>query len=157
MAKDKIPVGKLLYGLNTKDRGLYDRLTDEEKKDFSPWLFIRFASSSTDITYAPFVIKLVNDIVNVNYSAISDKKHKELHWLSYTAASIGFDQKYQYIRPPNSRKKKNKVEEFLAEEYPTMKIEDIRLMISMNTVEDLKQLALDLGYTDKEIKGIFSK
>ena len=39
--------------------------------------------------------------------------------------------------------------------YPHLKGDEVELLLSLNSLDDLKQLAKDSGYTDKEIKEIF--
>lgn len=155
--KPTIPLGDILNAINRKDRGFYNRLSDELKKSFSPWMMMRYASSINDSTYAPFGIFLVNEIVNVNFSDIPEKDHKELQWLAFTAASVGTSQTYTYIKPPNARKKKDKVFQFLLDLYPTRKLSDIELLLELNTKEDLRELAKNMGFTDKELKETFGK
>jgi len=42
---DKIPLNDVLNAIDKRDFGWYSRLPDEQKKKWSSWLFIRYASS----------------------------------------------------------------------------------------------------------------
>ena len=152
--KSTIPLKEILLAIDKKDRKFYKRLSPELKKSFSPWLMMRFASSCTDRDYAPYCITLVNELVNYQFADIKDK---ELQWLLFTAAGLGTTQNHIFIKGPNARKKKSKAFNFLANHYPSMKIEDVELMLKLNTISELKKFAVDLGYTDREIKEIFGK
>ena len=100
-------------------------------------------------------IYLTNELVNFQFMEVS--KHPELQWLLLSACGTGKIQFHPYLKPPNAKKKKNKVSEFLYGLYPHSKPEDIELMIKLNTNEELKALAYDYGYDDKTIKDIFGK
>ena len=62
---------------------------------------------------------------------------------------------HPYIKPPTSRKKKNRIAEWLSELYPLAKSDEVDLMIKLNDKADLKDLALENGMSDKEIKELF--
>ena len=98
---------------------------------------------------------MVNEFVNQNFSDVS--KHPELQWLLLSACGVGKVQFHPYLKPPNSRKKKDKIFEFIYNIYPHMKAEDINELISINSKEELKELAEAHGYDDKSIKDIFGK
>ena len=52
----------------------------------------------------------------------------------------------------NKKETNNKAEKFLATIYPSAKIDEIKLLAKINTKDDLKQLAREHGYDDKQIK-----
>ena len=98
---------------------------------------------------------MTNELVNFQFSEVS--KHPELQWLLLSACGVGKIQFHPYLKPPNARKKKNKVFEFIYSLFPHMKTEDINNFIDINTTEELKDLAKSNGYDDKSIKEIFGK
>ena len=53
--------------------------------------------------------------------------------------------------------KKDAISQFVSETYPTMNGVEVELFQKMNDVSDLKQMAGDMGMTDKEISEIFVK
>jgi hypothetical protein len=56
---------------------------------------------------------------------------------------------------PKAKRKKDKVEELIREIFPLAKSDEVELLLSINTKEDLKVLAEINGIDDKEIKEIF--
>ena len=153
MAKTpQIPLAEVMKAIDKKDRGWYNKLSDERKKAFSSWMMMRYASSVQGAT-APDYIWMVNELVNHKFSDIS--KHPELQWLLFTAAGSGKVQNHPYIKPPNSKKKKNKRAIFVSEMFPHMKSDEIDLMLHLNDDEELKQLAKSNGLDDKTIKELF--
>ena len=149
-----IALKDIMAALDKKDRGFYSRLTDVQKKAFVPWMMMRYASSAQGRNAAHYLF-MINELVNKNFSDVS--KHPELQWLLMTAAGSGKVEFDPYIKPPNSKKKKDKVSEFVYSIYPNFKRDDIELFLLLNTREDLKELAKDHGYDDKTIADIFGK
>ena len=149
-----IPLKDIMAALDKKDRGFYSRLNDEQKKAFSAWMMMRYASSVQGRNAAHYLF-MVNELVNKNFSDVS--RHPELQWLLMSAAGSGKLEFHPYIKPPNSKKKKDRVSEFLSSIYPHFKSDEIDLLLTLNSKEELKQLAEEHGYDDKSIKEIFGK
>lgn len=149
-----IPLKDIMAALDKKDRGFYSRLTDEQKKAFVPWMMMRYASSVQGRNAAHYLF-MINELVNKNFSDVS--KHPELQWLLMTAAGSGKVEFHPYIKPPNSKKKKDKVRDFVSSIYPLLKSSEIDMLLEINTKEDFTTLAQAHGYDDKSIKDIFGK
>ena len=149
-----IPLKDVMAAVDKKDRGFYNRLTAEQKKAFSAWMMMRYCSSVQGRDAANYIY-LTNELVNFQFMEVS--KHPELQWLLLSACGVGKIQFHPYLKPPNAKKKKNKISEFLYGLYPHSKPEDIELMIKLNSNNELKALAYDYGYDDKTIKDIIGK
>lgn len=143
-----------MTAIDRRDRNWYMRLPAEKQKAFSAWMMMRYASSVQGSGAAHYIF-MVNELVNKNFSDIS--RHPELQWLLLSACGTGRAEFHPYIKPPNSRKKKDRVTELLSEFYPWLKADEIELLISINTTDELKQLAVDHGIDDKTIRDIFGK
>lgn len=152
--KTQIPLKDIMAAIDKKDRGFYNRLSNEQKKAFSAWMMMRYCSSVQGKEAANYIY-MTNELVNYQFSEVS--KHPELQWLLLSACGVGKIQFHPYLKPPNARKKKNKTFEFIYELYPHMKAEDINNLIDLNTIEEIKELAVAHGYDDKTIKDTFGK
>ena len=152
--KPQIPLKDVMAAIDKKDRGVYNRLTDEQKKAFSAWMMMRYCSSVQGKDAANYIY-MTNELVNYQFMEVS--KHPELQWLLLSACGTGKIGFHPYLKPPNSRKKKNKVFDFISNIMPHMKAEDIDNLINLNTVDELKEYAREHGYDDKSIKDIFGK
>ena len=150
--KPQIPLADVMLPIDRKNRSWYDKLNDEQKKAFSAWMMMRYASSVQGGNAASYLF-MVNECVNKNFMDLS--KHPELQWLLFTLCGSGKKEFHPYIKPPTSRKKKNKVAEWLSEQYPLMKADEINMLMEINDTEDFKLLAREAGMTDKEIKELF--
>ena len=152
--KPQIPLKDVMAAIDKKDRGFYNRLTDEQKKAFSAWMMMRYCSSVQGRDAANYIY-MTNELVNYQFMEVS--KHPELQWLLLSACGTGKIGFHPYLKPPNSRKKKSKIFDFVYETFPHMKAEDINNLIGLNSKEELKELAKAHGYDDKTIKDIFGK
>lgn len=150
--KPQIPLADVMLAIDRKNRDWYDNLSDEQVKAFSAWMMMRYASSVQGGNAAMYLYT-VNEYVNKNFMDLS--KHPELQWLLFTLCGSGKKEYHPYIKPPTSRKKKNKVAEWLSEQYPLLKADEINMLREINDTEDLKLLAKEAGLTDKEIKELF--
>lgn len=150
--KPQVPLTEVMNAIDTRQYDWYSGLSDDKKKAFSVWMMMRYAST-VEGNEAPLYLYYVNECVNIHFSDIS--KHPELQWMLLATCGRGKKQKHYYIKPPNSRTKKDRVSEFLLGLYPTMKESEIQLLKDLNTDEELKELAIKHGYTDKEIKEIW--
>jgi len=152
--KPQIPLADVMLAIDRKNKSWYSNLNDEQKKAFSAWMMMRYASSVQGGNAASYLF-MVNECVNKNFMDLS--KHPELQWLLFTLCGSGKKEFHPYIKPPTSRKKKNKISEWLSEQYPLLKVDEIAMLQEINDTEDLKNLARDAGMTDKKISELFGK
>jgi hypothetical protein len=150
---DKLNINNEMAQLDKKNRRFYDELTPEEIKKFSNYLMLRWSSSvQADSTIQAYYLMSCNQNLNRNFFDIS--KHPKLQWLCATAVSPGVGTfKHQWI--PNKKKNagyENKHVKFLAQLFPTMKRDELEMLASMNTKDDIKQMAKEHGWDDKRIK-----
>ena len=149
-----IALKDIMAAFDKRDKGFYNRLTDEQKKAFSAWMMMRYASSVQGKDSAHYIY-MTNELVNKDFSEVS--KHPELQWLLLSACGVGKIQFHPYLKPPNSKKKKDKISEFIADIYPLAKADEIELLVQLNSTDELKTFARSHGYDDKSIKDIFGK
>ena len=152
--KPQIPLKEVMAAVDKRDSGWYDRLDTEKKKAFSAWMLMRYASSAQGRNAAHYIF-MVNELVNTNFVEMS--KHPELQWKLIAACGSGKVEFHPYIKPPNARKRKDPISDFLSDCYPHLKPDEIELLVEMNTTDELRTLAQEHGYDDKTIKEIFGK
>ena len=150
----KIPLNEVLSAIDRKDFNWYANLDAEKKKAWGSWLFIRYASATKGKDKEETLLN-TNEFVNKYYGDIY--KHDELVWKLMCLTGTGKKQNHEWIKPPNAKIKKDTISQFISETYPTMNGDEIELFQKMNNVEDMKQMAVDMGMTDKEISEIFEK
>lgn len=152
MAKNKIPLKDITGAIDRCDFDFYARLSKEDKKAFSPWMVMRYASSARGADAYHYLL-MVNDIVNVEFNTL--KNHPELQWKLLATCGIGHNTFHPWVPPGKGKKKATKIGKFLHDTYPTLNRKEIELLEQMNSKDDLKQLAKDHGMDDKTIKDLF--
>lgn len=154
-AKKKLPLPEVLAAIDNKQRDYYKNLTDEDKKGIAPYVLQRFLSSvKGGLDIQMYWLMAINQRVNVGLFELN--KHPDLQWKLMTSCSPGMGKQFHpWIALPKANTENNKVLKFLSTVYPTTKLDELRILAELNTVDELKLLAEQQGYSDSEIKDIF--
>ena len=150
--KPQIPLKEIMAAIDKKDRNFYNNLSDEQKKAFSAWMMMRYCSSVQGRDAANYIY-MTNELVNYQFSEVS--KHPELQWLLLSACGVGKIQFHPFVKVPKAKKKKDKIEELVRGLFPLLKSDEIEMLLKINSKDQLKELAMENGIDDKEIKEIF--
>ena len=149
---DKLSIKNEMAMFDGKVREFYDDLTDEERKKFGPFLMIRWGSSvSGSAELQEWYLRATNERLNVNFFDLG--KHPKLQWLLATTVSPGMGNQYhEWIAPKKRKSEGNKTIKFLRKLYPEKKEDELELLATINSTDDIKQFARELGWDDKQIK-----
>jgi hypothetical protein len=149
---DKLTIKNEMAMFDGKVRNFYDSLTDEERKKFGVFLMVRYGSSVKGIPeLEEWYLRSTNERLNVNFFDLG--KHPKLQWLLATTVSPGMgNQFHEWISPKKKDSSNNKVIKFLRTQYPDLDDDDIELLAEINSRDDIKQLARDNGWDEKQIK-----
>ena len=151
--EDKLSIKNEMINFDRKNRDFYDSLDDQEKKMFSAWLMIRWGSSvAGGGDLQAYYVMSCNERLNKNFYDISTKEHKKFQWLLASTVSPGMGNQYHQWIAPKKKTTDNKPVNFLRKLYPHLKEDDLKLMAEVNTTDDLKVYAKELGWADKDIK-----
>jgi hypothetical protein len=147
----KLDIKRVLTAVDTKDYDFYSNLTEEDRKEFSPYVLMRFTSNvQNDADLQEWFIERTNEWVNKDFFSLGSK-HKELQWKLYAATGTGDKFFHKYLAA-GKKEKVNKIEKLLAELYPSMKMSDIKHMASMMTPTDCQELFDEMGFDSKQRK-----
>jgi hypothetical protein len=161
--KYKLNMFDALRAMDKKNRTFYDNLNEQEKKGFSPYVMVRWAS----VVNHPLAemdewwLEATNQRFNVNMLDLMTgvNKHPKLVWLMATTCSPGMGaMKHEWIgykKKEKTKATKPGVKKFLIDQYPTLNDNEIALLMSTLTNKEIKAYALNLGYNDKTINAIF--
>jgi hypothetical protein len=155
---NKLPLKDILAAIDMNAKNVWDELSDDERKQVSFYLLNRYVSAIKGKTEdKQLQIFKTNEYYNKNFFTLSSKHKKLLWYLLYMTANnsksiryhewIGYKQKVS-----NSTAKAMK---FLEKLYPSRKQDELKLLASINSTKELKQLAEDLGMTKEQIKKTF--
>ena len=90
---------------------------------------------------------------NLNKHFFDLAKYPELQWLSATTVSPGMGNfTHDWIKQKKRDSTDNKTVKFLRHFYPDYRVDELELLASINTKEDLKQLAKKHGWSNEMIK-----
>lgn len=151
MATAKLDIKRELRAVDTRDYEFYDNLTDEEKKAFSPYILMRYtANVQGDKDLQEWFLETTNEYVNKHHWTLS-KNHKPLLWKLFAATGVGQTMYHPYLAA-GKKGKANKIEKLLAEIYPAMKLEDIKILAEMMDDADKKELFDKMGFDKSQRK-----
>jgi len=157
-------IGNEMAAFDRKDRAYYDKFTDEERKQFSTYLMLRYgASVDVDLRKNPNLTNedkrmieeyyLVQTNERVNKFFFDLNKHPKLQWLMCTSVSPSMGRQNHYWQAAKKREgSNNKAVKFLTEQFPQLKDDEIKLLAAINDRSDLTDMARKLGWDDKRIK-----
>ena len=142
----------LCRAIDTNDVQYWNNCTPEEKAGFPLWTYQRYCSSLAN--NADYALVMTNELVNVNFQLLQ-KDHPELVWMSMALTGTGKVGFHSWIKPPKGSGKKDPVTEWLISINPLLKNDEVEMLGSVNSDEELIEHAKALGYDDEKIKEIF--
>lgn len=148
----KLSLDTILQAIDRKDLGFYDRLTDDEKKSYSPFILMRYMSSlGPQSDLAAYAVLATNDIVNNGFFSLG--KHPELQHKLLCLAGTDRKQYRPYIGSKGSGKTSSKIiDEFLLGIYPTVNQTELEILKSQHTKDSIQTLGEDAGLSKAELK-----
>lgn len=146
MAKQyKLDLFNFLNNISQKNEKFYKTLSDEEIKEISPLIMMRWLSGTKDARQIFFLNELVNPFV-FNLS-----KHKELLIDLMTLCTTGRSQRYQFNKIKNKRTTRMPKVTVTIKEYFGYNTADALNVIPILSNEDILSFAEDLGKQKPEI------
>ena len=133
---DPLALHNELAAIDRKDYTYFNRLTEDQKKQFSPYLMLRYSSAvegSGDI--AKYYAVATNEFVNQDFWALNG--HKELQWLLCCTVSPGIGKQRHYWLGKAQKASGNKLRKLLLELLPQQKEDEIDLILKTNTKEEI--------------------
>ena len=149
--KSNLNIADVLSALDKRDIMYYNTLSENDKKELSEWVLMRFMSSAT--TNSDYHLLMINDMVNVNFNVVN--KYPDLAWRLLSLCGSGERVYHPWITPPK-RRQLNKLEEALMAMNPSWKSDEVRLFVKINSLEELKHYFAEHAYPDDEIKELLS-
>lgn len=146
-----LDIKRELAGVDLRKYDFYENLTDAEKKEFSPFVLMRYVSNvEGDRDTQEWFLDRVNELVNKDHWSLS-KSHKALLWKLFASCGVGVKAFHPYLKA-SSKEKPMKIEKLFAFLYPTMKMSDIKLLARLMTKEDINELFDQMGFDKKQRK-----
>jgi len=162
MSDSGIKLADLFSAVNRKDRDWWERLSDEQRKKFSSWLYSRYMSivRHNNPDMHRYYVLSANKEINRDLSKLT-KNHAKLIYLLMTTMANDFTRAdHQYIPPMKKNKadkKTNNKIRVLSELHPGSKDDDIETLASVMTDKEFEELLVSHGWETKKIKAELKK
>lgn len=154
---EKIELKELLALIDTKSNSAWNEFNDDQKKYIKQQFYIlnRFISSvkSNDSDLQEHFVEMVNECYNKHWNTL--QSHPALLWRLLCISSTDSRNIHYHEWIGFKKVKTNKALKFLESIYPTMKQDELELLSTITPESELKQLAKDYGYDNKQIKTLF--
>lgn len=147
----KLTIKEEMRAIDTKDRDWYDSLTEEEKKKLGIWLLMRYTSNANDRALTEHFLEWTNEVVNVHFNKL--RKHPQLQFQLLQVVGLGRTTFHPWIAPGKAAKK-NKIAQWVAENYTHLNDDEIEIFLSEHTTGSLTELMEEYGLDKKSIKEI---
>ncbi len=150
---DKLSIQNEMRAFDSKDRGFYDSLTDEERKKFSTFLMMKYGANVEGVdVLQEYYLRAHNERVNINFFDVG--RHPKLQWLLCTTVSPAMGSQRHYWLGAKKREgtRQAKIIAFLEKEFPGLDLRELELMSEINTIDQIRDHARSLGWSEDEIK-----
>jgi hypothetical protein len=148
---NKLELSRILRAVDQKNYDFFNNLTEDEKKEFSPFVLMRFISNvDGDPDIQEWFIEMTNECVNKNHWLLS-KNHRGLLWKLFAATGIGSVMYHSYMAA-SKKERSDRFVSLLMELHPSAKTEDLEILSIMMTKEDKSLLFDNLGFDKKQRK-----
>jgi len=136
---DKLNIANEMRELDLKNRNFYRDLTPEERKKFSNYLMIRWASGVQGAReLQEFYVIATNERLNKHFFSLG--KLPDLQWLCATTVSPDLGaQRHQWISPRKREPGASSVKKQLSNLFPHFKSDEIDLLAEITTKKELAE------------------
>jgi len=155
---EKIELKDKLAAVDLGAKTLWDDINDDQRKSLKSEMFIlnRYISNvkGQSREMQEHFVLTVNEFFNKHWNIL--QKHPKLQWqllcmCSHESRKIFFHEWIGFKR----KKADTKRLKFLLELYPSKKQDELELLSELMTLKEIKELARQHGYEDKEIEKLF--
>ena len=136
---DKLNIANEMSQLDRKNRDFYRDLTPEERKKFSNYLMIRWASGvQGSRELQEFYVIATNERLNKHFFSLG--KLPDLQWLCATTVSPDLGaQRHQWISPRKREPGASSVKKQLSNLFPHFNGDEIDLLAEITTKKELAE------------------
>ena len=144
MAKEfALDIFQLLGSIDRKDHSFWDKLSDEQKKGYTPLVTMRWTTGTSDTRQILYVNELVNRYV------FHIGKHQELMYKLQCAASSGTPRRYAWIAAKNTAKKIKGLDVVM--DYYEYGPREAKSVMHLLGADDIIAMAEELGYQKEAV------
>ena len=154
---EKIALKEKILAVDLGAKNLWDDIDNDQRKALKSelWILNRYISNAktSNREHAEHFVLTVNEYFNKHWFTL--QKHPKLMWQLLCLCNWDGNKTFYHEWIGLGKKKKNSKRIKLLEDiHPNMKQDEIELLAEISTNDELKELARELGWTDKEIKDL---
>jgi hypothetical protein len=152
MASNKLDLKLVLHALDKRDLQFYSKLSDEDKKQYAPYVLLQFMSSVTDQSdMAAYAALATNDLVNIGFWNLSSK-HTELLHLLLCITGLGNKQYRPWLAIKKGKNSNSVVDGWLLEQHPDLNEDELNIIKDFYDLESWTELVKSSGESDQKVK-----
>jgi hypothetical protein len=118
---------QVLPAIDQRDFGFLERLSEDERKSFTPLVAMRFASAVSTKANCDLNLFLVNQMANINFFDIGD--HPELQYKLLAATGMGYSQRHEWIPMAKTKRESSRLHDFLNEHWPDANSDELNILL----------------------------
>lgn len=146
MSAKFLDIKAMMQAVDSRDKTWYDRLSEEDKKLYSPYMSMKWTAAveHKERAIQEFYIEEVNENVNKHLWTLS-KNHKSLLWRLTAMCGSTFQMFHKWFYPKKTKtSEKSKMKE-LQIMFPTLKQQDLNVLDATLTTKQFNDLKQQYG------------
>lgn len=147
----KLDLGLVLQALDKRDLLFYSKLTDEDKKHYTPFVLMQFMGSVTDQNnMAAYAALATNDLINIGFWNLG--KHPELLHLLMCVAGLGSKQYRPWLTTKKKKSSSAIIDSWLIEQQPDLNDDEINIIKQSYDTKSWTEMVKSSGISDEKVK-----
>lgn len=148
MAKERsLDIFELLPKIDQKDLHIWEKLSDEQRKEFSPLVVLKWLRGTDNLTQLEFLNELVNPVI------FTLGQEKEFILKLMAICTFGGRKRYSWLST-KSNKKKSTLKIDMIMNYNHISKRESMEVVSLYNEEEILQMAEEIGYQKDEITAL---
>jgi hypothetical protein len=149
MAKERaLDIFHLMGEIDKKKYDIWDKLNDDQKKEFSALITMRWMAGTTDERQIIFLNELVN------LAVFSLPEHKQLLMELLTVCSSGKPKRYSWVNYKLTAGSKKKLAVQLVADHYNLSLKEAEDSVLQFSTEELLELAEIQGWQKEDLKNL---
>jgi hypothetical protein len=155
MAK-KLELKEAMAAVDLNAKSMWDDLDEDQQKKLKGelWILNRYISNvkTSNREQMEHFVLAVNEYFNKNWFIL--QKHPKLLWQLLCMCNYNGEKIFYHEWIGLGKKSSNKRIKLLESVYPNKKYDEIETLLKVSTDDEIKDLARDCGWTEKELKDL---
>lgn len=148
MAERKLDIFRVLGAADAKNAKFYAQLSDDERKEFQPFVVARWMSGTSNTAQ----VMMINEFLNPYLFTLTG--HKELLWQLLTICNAGKSQRYKWHKLPGKRESGRPNAIKAVRQYFKYSTREAVDALDILTRSDVIEIAEELGWQPDDIAKI---